>query len=153
MPNIKPISELRNYTEILNEVDIAHRVYLTRNGHGKYGILTWPLQNSICIIFKVAKSRGKSRKGRLDWCWWLRKRTGGKLTLNYRKDALNNKYPNLFWYCYSELLFILNQCVIHSLCTGNCKYSVSYMAGNGKRKRMKFKFVVREGCLNLFLPG
>ena len=40
MPNIKPISELRNYTEILNEVDIAHRVYLTRNGHGKYGILT-----------------------------------------------------------------------------------------------------------------
>ena len=40
MPNIKPISELRNYTEILNEVDRTHRVYLTRNGHGKYGILT-----------------------------------------------------------------------------------------------------------------
>jgi hypothetical protein len=40
MPNIKPISELRNYTEVLKEVDISNRVYLTRNGHGEYGILT-----------------------------------------------------------------------------------------------------------------
>ncbi|MCR4933727.1 MAG: prevent-host-death protein [Lachnospiraceae bacterium] len=40
MPNIKPISDLRNYTEVLKEVDTAQRVYLTRNGHGEYGILT-----------------------------------------------------------------------------------------------------------------
>ena len=40
MPNIKPISDLRNYTEVLKEVDASSRVYLTRNGHGEYGILT-----------------------------------------------------------------------------------------------------------------
>ena len=40
MPNIKPISELRNYTDVLKEVDTSSRVYLTRNGHGEYGILT-----------------------------------------------------------------------------------------------------------------
>ncbi len=40
MPNIKPISDLRNYTEVLKEVDSSSRVYLTRNGHGEYGILT-----------------------------------------------------------------------------------------------------------------
>ena len=40
MPNIKPISDLRNYTEVLREVDASSRVYLTRNGHGEYGILT-----------------------------------------------------------------------------------------------------------------
>ena len=40
MPNIKPISDLRNYTEVLKEVDASSRVYLTRNGHGQYGILT-----------------------------------------------------------------------------------------------------------------
>ena len=34
MPNIKPISELRNYTEVLKQVDMSKRVYLTRNGHG-----------------------------------------------------------------------------------------------------------------------
>lgn len=40
MPNIKPISDLKNYTDVLREVDISKRVYLTRNGHGEYGILT-----------------------------------------------------------------------------------------------------------------
>ena len=40
MPNIKPISDLRNYTEVLKQVDVSRRVYLTRNGHGEYGILT-----------------------------------------------------------------------------------------------------------------
>ena len=40
MPNIKPISDLRNYSDVLKEVDVANRVYLTRNGHGEYGILT-----------------------------------------------------------------------------------------------------------------
>ncbi len=40
MPNIKPISDLRNYTEVLKEVDTFSRVYLTRNGRGEYGILT-----------------------------------------------------------------------------------------------------------------
>ena len=34
MPNIKPISDLRNYTAVVNEVSYGNRVYLTRNGHG-----------------------------------------------------------------------------------------------------------------------
>ena len=40
MPNSKPISDLRNYTDVLKQVDVSKRVYLTRNGHGEYGILT-----------------------------------------------------------------------------------------------------------------
>ena len=40
MPNIKPVSDLRNYTDVLKEVDVSSRVYLTRNGHGEYAILT-----------------------------------------------------------------------------------------------------------------
>ena len=40
MPAIKPISDLRNYTEVLKEVDSASRVYLTRNGHGAYAIMS-----------------------------------------------------------------------------------------------------------------
>ena len=39
MPNIKPISELRNYTDVLKEVTYGERVYLTRNGHGEFAIL------------------------------------------------------------------------------------------------------------------
>lgn len=34
LPNIKPISDLRNYTEVLKEVKTNQPVYLTRNGRG-----------------------------------------------------------------------------------------------------------------------
>ncbi len=39
MPSIKPISDLRNYTEVLKEVDTSSQVYLTRNGHVAYAIV------------------------------------------------------------------------------------------------------------------
>lgn len=39
MPNIKPISDLRNYTEVLKEVGVNQPVYLTRNGRGEYAIV------------------------------------------------------------------------------------------------------------------
>ena len=39
MPNIKPVSDLRNYTEVLNEVTEESPVYLTRNGRGEYAII------------------------------------------------------------------------------------------------------------------
>lgn len=34
MPNIKPISDLKNYTDVVSEVKYGSRVYLTKNGHG-----------------------------------------------------------------------------------------------------------------------
>ena len=39
MPNIKPVTDLRNYTEVLREVSMDSPVFLTRNGRGSYAIL------------------------------------------------------------------------------------------------------------------
>jgi prevent-host-death family protein len=39
MPNIKPISDLRNYGEVLRGVAIGSPVFLTKNGHGRYAVL------------------------------------------------------------------------------------------------------------------
>lgn len=39
MPNIKPISDLRNYTEVLRDVTAGAPVFLTKNGRGKYAIV------------------------------------------------------------------------------------------------------------------
>ena len=39
MPNIKPISDLRSYGEVLREVSIGSPVFLTKNGHGRYAVL------------------------------------------------------------------------------------------------------------------
>ena len=34
MPNIKPVSDLRNYTEVLRDVSVDAPVFLTKNGRG-----------------------------------------------------------------------------------------------------------------------
>ncbi len=39
MPNIKPVSDLRNYTEVLREISVGEPVFLTKNGRGKYVIV------------------------------------------------------------------------------------------------------------------
>ena len=39
MPNIKPISDLRNYTEVLHDVTVGAPVFLTKNGRGRYAIV------------------------------------------------------------------------------------------------------------------
>lgn len=38
MPTITPISDLRNYGNVLDKVSVGSPVYLTRNGHGVYSI-------------------------------------------------------------------------------------------------------------------
>ena len=38
MPNIAPISDLRNYGSLLDKVEQGSPVYLTRNGRGVYSI-------------------------------------------------------------------------------------------------------------------
>lgn len=39
MPNIKPVSDLRNYNTVLGEVTYGSPVYLTKNGRGDYAII------------------------------------------------------------------------------------------------------------------
>ena len=39
MPTIKPVSDLRNYNEVLRDVDVGQPVYLTKNGRGRYVVL------------------------------------------------------------------------------------------------------------------
>jgi hypothetical protein len=38
MPNIKPVSDLRNYAEVLKGISSGSPVYLTKNGRGRYVI-------------------------------------------------------------------------------------------------------------------
>ena len=39
MPIIKPISDLRNYNEVIKDVAYGEPVFLTKNGRGKFVIL------------------------------------------------------------------------------------------------------------------
>jgi prevent-host-death family protein len=39
MPNIKPVSDLRNYNEVLKGITVGDPVFLTKNGRGRFAIL------------------------------------------------------------------------------------------------------------------
>lgn len=39
MPNIKPISDLRNYASLLETVEVGKPLYLTKNGRGRYAVV------------------------------------------------------------------------------------------------------------------
>lgn len=39
MPNIKPVSDLRNYNEVLRDIAVGEPVFLTKNGRGRYVIV------------------------------------------------------------------------------------------------------------------
>lgn len=69
MPNIKPISDLRNYSEVLKQVDTSSRVYLTRNGHGEYGILTMAeidqldrYRSAYMLLSRLAESEARAEQ-------------------------------------------------------------------------------------------
>ena len=39
MSNIKPVSDLRNYNEVLKDIEVGSPVFLTKNGRGKFAIV------------------------------------------------------------------------------------------------------------------
>ncbi len=39
MPNIKPVSDLRNYNEVLRDIAVGEPFILTKNGRGRYDIV------------------------------------------------------------------------------------------------------------------
>lgn len=66
MLNIKPISDLRNYTEVLNEVKEDSPVYLTRNGRGEYAIIKIQeldrLKATIRVLAKLEEGEKSARE-------------------------------------------------------------------------------------------
>ena len=64
MPNIKPISDLRNYSDVLHDVAVGAPVFLTKNGHGRYAILDIQdfekTQAIIRLMNELAKGRSEN---------------------------------------------------------------------------------------------
>lgn len=69
MPNIKPVSDLRNYNKVLNDISIGEPVFLTKNGRGRYAIVDIDEYEKTRAILKLL---GELAKGELsgnenDW--------------------------------------------------------------------------------------
>ena len=62
MPNIKPISDLRNYSEVLHDVAVGAPVFLTKNGRGRYAILDMQDYEKIQATLRLMGELAKGRK-------------------------------------------------------------------------------------------
>ena len=71
MPNIKPVSDLRNYNEVLRDIAVGEPVFLTKNGRGKYAIVDMEefekTQATLKLMAELAKGEASAReKGYID---------------------------------------------------------------------------------------
>lgn len=66
MPNIKPVSDLRNYTDVLREVQKDAPVFLTRNGRGCYAIVDMQeyerMRAQVALVNELNKGRESGEK-------------------------------------------------------------------------------------------
>jgi len=66
MPNIKPVSDLRNYTEVLKDISVGSPVFLTKNGRGRYAIVDMEeyekTQATIRLMSELAKGEKSGRE-------------------------------------------------------------------------------------------
>jgi prevent-host-death family protein len=62
MPSIKPISDLRNYSEVLRDIKIGNPVFLTKNGRGKYVLLDMEDYEKTNASVKLMSELAKGRK-------------------------------------------------------------------------------------------
>lgn len=62
MPNIKPVSDLRNYSEVLQDVAEGSPVFLTKNGRGKYAIVDMRDYEKTLATIRLMNELEKGRK-------------------------------------------------------------------------------------------
>lgn len=64
MDNVKPVSDLNNYQQVLEQVTDGNPVYLTRDGHGEYAIVTMheleKLRAMNTLLAKLQKAEQRS---------------------------------------------------------------------------------------------
>lgn len=66
MPNIKPVSDLRNYNEVLRDIAVGEPVFLTKNGRGRYAIVDMreyeTTQATIKLLSELAKGKQSGKE-------------------------------------------------------------------------------------------
>ncbi|MGN0640396.1 MAG: type II toxin-antitoxin system Phd/YefM family antitoxin [Oscillospiraceae bacterium] len=69
MPNIKPVSDLRNYNEVLRDVENGEPVFLTKNGRGCYVILDMEEYEKITAALKLMSELEKGERSAREKGW------------------------------------------------------------------------------------
>ena len=69
MPNIRPVSDLRNYAEVLKEISFDEPVFLTKNGRGRYAIVDIEEYEKTKAFIKLMSKLAESEKSAKEDGW------------------------------------------------------------------------------------
>ncbi len=69
MPNIKPVSDLRNYNEVLKDIAVGEPVFLTKNGRGRYAIVDIEEYEKTRAILKLIGELAKGERSGNESGW------------------------------------------------------------------------------------
>lgn len=69
MPNIKPISDLRNYNEVLRDIAIGEPVFLTKNGRGRYVLIDINEYEKLTASLKLMSQLAQGEKVAKEHGW------------------------------------------------------------------------------------
>lgn len=69
MPNIRPVSDLRNYNEVLRDISVNDPVFLTKNGRGRYAIIDIEEYERLTAIKKLMGELSKGEKSAKENGW------------------------------------------------------------------------------------
>ena len=69
MLNIKPISDLRNYSDVLKDVTVGAPVFLTKNGRGRYAIVDIQEYEKSTAILTLMSELSKGTKSGEENGW------------------------------------------------------------------------------------
>jgi len=69
MPNIKPVSDLRNYSEVLSDIKVGQPVFLTKNGRGKYVIIDMREYEKTQATIKLMSELAKGERSGMESGW------------------------------------------------------------------------------------
>lgn len=69
MPNIRPVSDLRNYTEVLKDIAVGEPVFLTKNGRGRYAIIEMEEYEKVQATLKLMNELSKGEESVRENSW------------------------------------------------------------------------------------
>lgn len=69
MPNIRPVSDLRNYNEVLRDISVNDPVFLTKNGRGRYAIIDIDEYEKLTAVRKLMGELSKGEKSAKENGW------------------------------------------------------------------------------------
>lgn len=69
MPNIRPVSDLRNYNEVLRDISENDPVFLTKNGRGRYAIIDIDEYEKLTAVRKLMGELSKGEKSAKENGW------------------------------------------------------------------------------------